>query len=68
LLRPLGIPRRVEIEKLAVFGDVLLKAKRIVAGRVRFNRRRHAEHSAKVVEMLGVSRAFLAGKLRPFRF
>ena len=61
------LARGVEIEKLGVLRNALLETKRVVAGRVCLNRRRHAEHPAQVGKMILIRRAFLAGKLRPFR-
>lgn len=59
---------RVKIEQLGILGDPFLEAKVVIPRGIRLDRRGQAKHPAKVVEMLGVSRAFLPGKLCPLLF
>ena len=61
-------PGNIDGEKLGVLHDTLLEAERVVPGRVGLDRRRHAQHPAKIAEMILIRGRFLAGKLRPFRF
>ena len=61
-------PGIVKREKLRVFHHALLKAKRVIAGRIGLNRRRDAKHPAKVAEMILIRRRFLTAKPCPFCF
>ncbi len=59
---------RVEIQKLRVFGNELLKTEKIFAAGIGFVWRLLAEQPAKVNKMLLIDGSFLALNARPLRF
>jgi hypothetical protein len=59
---------RVEIQKLRVFGNELLKTEKILAARIGFVWRRLAEQPAQINEVFNVGLRFLAPVAPPLRF